>query len=139
MFTIGKLCSLTRVSTDALRYYEREGLIEPAAKSAAGYRLYDEDSARRIRFVKQAQQCGFTLAEIRELLALRGRSTACCGDVRQRAIKKKLQLEEKTRSMKVMSKALDRLICECTNASRPIDECTILVGLEQAEATARAS
>jgi DNA-binding transcriptional MerR regulator len=139
MFTIGKLGSRTHVSNDALRYYEREGLIEPAAKSAAGYRLYDEDSARRIRFIKQAQQCGFTLAEIRELLALRGRSTARCGDVRQRAITKKLQLDEKIRSMKAMSKALDRLISDCTNASRPIEECTILVGLEQAEATARAS
>jgi DNA-binding transcriptional MerR regulator len=137
MFTIGKLGSLAQVSTDTLRYYEREGLIEPAGKSAAGYRLYDEESARRIRFIKRAQQCGFTLAEIRELLVLQSRSTACCGEVRRRAIEKKSQLEEKIWSMKVMSKALDRLISNCINETRPIEECTILVALEHVEATAR--
>ena len=67
MFTIGKLASLTGVSNDTLRYYEQEGLVEPAGKSPAGYRLYDKDSARRVHFIKHAQNCGFTLAEIREL------------------------------------------------------------------------
>jgi DNA-binding transcriptional MerR regulator len=63
MFTIGKLAALTSVSNDTLRYYEGEGLVKPAGKSPAGYRLYDKDSARRIHFIKHAQQCGFTLAE----------------------------------------------------------------------------
>lgn len=138
MLTIGKLGALAQVSTDTLRYYEREGLIEPAGKSASGYRLYDQDSARRLRFIKHAQHCGFTLAEIRELLVLRRRDAACCGDVRKRAIEKKLQLENKIRSMNTMSKALDRLVAECANETRPIDECTILAALEQAEAPAQA-
>ena len=60
MLTIGKLAGLTSVSNDTLRYYEHEGLIRPTAKSAAGYRLYDRDSARRIHFIKHAQRCGFT-------------------------------------------------------------------------------
>ena len=111
MFTIGKLAALTSVSNDTLRYYEQEGLISPTAKSAAGYRLYDQDSARRIYFIKHAQRCGFTLAEIRELLDLRRRDSACCRDVRTRAIEKKLQIENKIRAMKAMSKALDQLIC----------------------------
>ena len=89
MFTIGKLAGLTNVSNDTLRYYEQEGLIRPNAKSAAGYRLYDQDSARRIHFIKHALSCGFTLAEIRELLELRARDKACCGDIRTRAIEKK--------------------------------------------------
>jgi DNA-binding transcriptional MerR regulator len=67
MFTIGKLADIAGVSSDTLRYYEREGLIEPAGKSPGGYRLYDKDSARRLRFIRHAQQCGFTLSEIREL------------------------------------------------------------------------
>ena len=79
MLTIGKLAAAAGVRSDTLRYYEREGLIEPAGKSPAGYRLYDKESARRLRFIKQAQQCGFTLAEIRELLVLRGRDAARCG------------------------------------------------------------
>lgn len=139
MVTIGKLAALAEISTDALRYYEREGLIAPAGKSEGGYRLYDKDSARRIRFIKQAQQCGFTLAEILELLVLRSRDAACCGDVRKRAIEKKLQLETKIRTMKAMSRALDSLIADCANETHPVEECPILAALEQATAPARAT
>ncbi len=132
MFTIGKLASLTSVSNDTLRYYEQEGLIEPAGKSPAGYRLYDTDSARRIRFIRHTQNCGFTLAEIRELLALRAREEACCGGVRTRAVEKKLQIESKIRAMKAMSKALDQLISDCANETQPVNECTIIAALERA-------
>src|SRR6266487_2534314 len=131
MFTIGKLASLTSVSNDTLRYYEQEGLVEPAGKSPAGYRLYDKDSARRIHFIKHAQHCGFTLAEIRELLVLRGRDKACCGDVRKRAIEKKRQLARKIRSMRAMSKALDRLIADCVDETQPVEECAILAAFER--------
>ena len=62
--TIGKIATLADISPDTLRYYERERLIAPAAKSPGGYRLYERDALRRIRFIKQAQQCGFNLAEI---------------------------------------------------------------------------
>lgn len=132
MFTISKLASRTSVSNDTLRYYEQEGLIEPAGKSPAGYRLYDKDSVRRIGFIKRAQFCGFTLSEIREFLLLRVRDKACCGDVRTRAIEKKLQIENKIRAMKVMSKSLDQLIGECVNEARPVEECTIIATLERA-------
>ncbi len=136
MFTIGKLASLTSVSNDTLRYYEHEGLVEPAGKSPAGYRLYDKDSARRVRFIKHAQNCGFTLAEIRDLLVLRGCNKACCGDVRTRAVEKKLQIESKIRAMKAMSKALDQLIADCANETQPVNECTIIAALERANVSA---
>ena len=58
MLTIGKLAELAQTTPDALRFYEREGLIAPTSKSEGGYRLYDADAARRIRFIKQAQHCG---------------------------------------------------------------------------------
>lgn len=132
MLTIGKLATLASVSNDTLRYYEQEGLIQPAGKSPGGYRLYDKDAARRIRFIKHAQNCGFTLAEIRELLVLRGRDKACCGDVRTPAVEKKLQIEGKIRAMKTMSKALDQLIADCANETRPVKECTIIAALERA-------
>jgi DNA-binding transcriptional MerR regulator len=132
MLTIGRLAALAEISADTLRYYEDEGLIAPADRSASGYRLYDQDSVKRLRFIKQAQHCGFTLAEIRELLALRSSDRACCDDVRRQAIEKKLQLEHKIKAMKSMSKALDRLIADCTRKGRPVVECTILAALEQA-------
>lgn len=135
--TIGKIAGLAQVSADTLRYYERERLIAPAAKSAGGYRLYERDALRRIRFIKQAQQCGFTLSEIRALLALRGNNAACCRDVRRIALEKKLQLEAKIKAMKVMSKALTHLIDECSADGRPLDDCPILAALERANGVKR--
>lgn len=135
MLTIGKLATLTDVTADTLRFYEREGLVAPARKSAGGYRLYEEDAVVRLRFIKQARDCGFTLAEIQQLLVLRNQSAACCGDVRQRAIEKKLQLESKIRTLSAMSKALDQLIADCANETHPIKGCPILTALERATAS----
>ena len=139
MLTIGKLATLTEVSADTLRFYEREGLIAPTGKSAGGYRLYDEDAVVRLRFIKQARDCGFTLTEIQQLLVLRNQREACCGDVRQRAIEKKLQLEAKIRALSAMSKALDHLIADCANEAHPINACPILAALEQATAPSEPS
>ena len=130
--TIGKIATLANVSTDTLRYYEREHLIEPAAKSEGGYRLYNQDALRRISFIKQAQQCGFTLTEIRALLTLRKSNEACCNDVRRLALEKRLQLEAKIKAMQVMPKALHNLIETCSVESRPLDDCPIIAALEQA-------
>lgn len=130
-FTIGKVASAVKVSTDTLRYYEREGLIGPASKSSGGYRLYDSDAVRRVRFIKQAQHCGFTLTEIRALLALRASDAACCRDVRRVALEKKLQLEAKVKAMRAMSKVLDHLIAACGNGNRALDDCPILAAFEK--------
>ena len=137
--TIGKIAGLAQVSADTLRYYERERLIAPTAKSASGYRLYEREALQRIQFIKQAQQCGFNLAEIRSLLALRGSDAACCRDVRRVALEKKLQLEAKIKAMKVMSKALSQLVKECSGDNRPLDDCSILAALERAEGIKRKS
>jgi len=133
MLTIGKVAALSDVSTDTLRYYEREQLLTPAAKKESGYRLYDEGALRRVHFIKQAQQCGFTLAEIRQLLTLRIQDTACCEDVRKVAVQKKQQLEVKIRTMGAMCEALDRLISECAGDTHPADECSILSALDRGD------
>ena len=130
MRTIGKLALQADVTTDTVRYYEKEGLLAPASKTGAGYRLYDEDAIRRLSFIKQAQQCGFSLTEIRELLTLKNSDAACCKDVKSVAIAKKLQLEHKVRTLQVMSQALNELIAICNNETRPLDECPILAALE---------
>jgi len=133
MLTIGKLAQVGDISPDALRYYEREGLLAPSTKTDSGYRLYDENALRRVRFIQHAQGCGFTLTEIRELLHLRQSEQACCNDVRGRAIEKKLQLAAKIRTMQVMSAALDRLIEDCVGGRLPLDDCPILAALEQVD------
>jgi MerR family Zn(II)-responsive transcriptional regulator of zntA len=131
---IGKLAREAGVTPDTVRYYEKEGLLAPARKSDAGYRLYDEDAARRLRFIRQAQQCGFSLSEIRELLTLKNSNAACCKDVKSVAIVKKLQLEHKIRALQAMSGALSGLIAICDDETRPLDECPILAALESSMA-----
>jgi len=130
MLTISKMAALAGVSTDTLRYYEREGLISPESRTEAGYRLYDAAMVGRIVFIKDAQQCGFALADIRALLTLKSRNAACCDDVRRVAIEKKLQLMAKISSMQRMSDALDQLIAKCTQGALPLDDCPILAALE---------
>jgi DNA-binding transcriptional MerR regulator len=130
LLTIGKIATRAEISTDTIRYYEQEGLLYPARKSASGYRLYTEEALRRIRFIKQAQHCGFSLSEMHELLALKTREDACCDNVRSLAVEKKLELEHKIKALKAMSQALSELIATCDGEQRPLDECPILAALE---------
>jgi MerR family Zn(II)-responsive transcriptional regulator of zntA len=130
MYTIGKAATLAGVSTDTLRYYEKEGLITPASKTAVGYRLYNDDALRRICFIKHAQHCGFTLADILELLTLKHADGACCEDVRSLAIEKKLQIMQKLSALQTMSHALDKLIQGCDGGEEPADNCPTLGALE---------
>ena len=132
MFKIGEVAAKASVSTDALRYYEREGLLAPAAKSEGGYRLYTAEALRRIGFIKRAQQCGFTLPEIRDLLLIRRDASACCSDVRTLAIEKRLQLEAKIKALRSMSDALQALVLTCVDDSESIKCCPILAALEDA-------
>lgn len=134
MLTIGKVAREAHVSTDTVRYYERERLLAPVTKGDNGYRLYGEDAVRRLNFIKHAQECGLSLAEIRELLEIRTRDEACCKDVRGIAIEKKLQLEKKIRALQLMSNALSELIARCTVDGNPLDECPILAALETSRA-----
>ena len=130
MLTIGKVAERSQVTADSIRFYEREGLIKPAKKSQSGYRLYTEESIRRIEFIKQAQQCGFSLADIRELLELRSTDKACCDDIYRVSVEKKLQLEHKIKALNTMSQALTRLIDMCSHDRKSLDECPILGALE---------
>ena len=130
MHTIGKVATLAGVSTDTLRYYEKEHLIEPTSKTAAGYRLYNDEAVRRIRFIKTAQHCGFSLSDIQDLLTLKRADSACCEDVRSVAIEKKLRVAHKLRALQAMSAALDDLIQGCEGGAAATDKCPILAALE---------
>jgi DNA-binding transcriptional MerR regulator len=68
LYTIGRLAHRAQVTADSIRFYERQGLLTAATKTASGYKLYDDRAVRRLAFIKHAQQCGFNLAEIHELL-----------------------------------------------------------------------
>jgi len=130
MFTIGKVAARAQLSADSIRFYEREGLLSPAQKTESGYRLYTDEAIRRLNFIKHAQQCGFSLSEIRDLLELKGHDRSCCNDVYRLALEKKLQLKSKIKALKTMSQALGRLIEICSRDAQPLDACPILGALE---------
>lgn len=77
--TVSQLASRSEISSDTVRYYERERLLPPPARSPAGYRLYGEESIERVGFVRRAQDLGLRLREIRELLDISDRGTCPCG------------------------------------------------------------
>ena len=129
MLTIGKFAALAGTTPNTLRYYEREGLTPPAPKGENGYRAYPHHAARRVHFIRQAQQCGFTLAEIRKLLSLPQQASACCSDVRKLAIEKKLAVEARIKLLKNMSAELDVLIGNCVVGTQALDDCPILNAL----------
>jgi MerR family mercuric resistance operon transcriptional regulator/MerR family gold-responsive transcriptional activator of gol and ges genes len=128
--TIGQLAKQVGVNVETIRYYERLNLLGPTSRLPSGYRLYNNDSQRRLRFIKNAQALGFTLHEIEELLDLRVSSTARCGDVQRKAEAKLKHVEAKVRDLQALATALRRLIRTC-RAGQPTDRCPILQSLEE--------
>ncbi len=134
--TRGEVAQQAKVHVETLRYYERRGLVSIPLRSVSNYRLYPEDTVRRVRFIKRAQDLGLSLKEIKELLALRAAPKAQCGAVRERTVAKLKDIEEKIRALQAMKKALSKLVTECSGRG-PITECPILEALDAEESDAR--
>jgi len=128
-FTIGRVAKQAGVKIDTLRFYEREGVIPEPSRTESNYRVYPEDTARRVRFVKRAQDLGFSLREIKGLLGLRATPGARCEDVRQQALNKMVEIEDKIRSLKAMKAALAKLAEECSTTEGSVADCPILDSL----------
>lgn len=127
---IGDLARRAGVNLQTIHYYERRALLPEPPRTASNYRMYPRDAIRRVRFIKHAQELGFTLEEIKELISLRATPRACCNDVRERAEQKAKQIDEKIRSLKAMRKALASLVAECSNGEDSVSECPILAALD---------
>ncbi len=130
--TIGKVAKQAGVSVDTIRFYEKQGLLAPARRRASGYREYDNEAVRRLRFICRAKHLGFTLADIRELLALRVESGSRCGRVKRQAESKIAEIETKIRTLRKMKNALAKLTESCDERA-PTSECPILDALERGE------
>lgn len=126
---IGEVARLAGVNLQTIHYYERRGLLPRAPRTASNYRCFSGETVRRVRFIKRAQELGFTLREIQELLALRARPGARCAGVLDRAEAKKRDIEGKIRTLQAMRRALSGLIEECRGRGRGSD-CPILDALE---------
>lgn len=127
-FTIGQAAKESGVNVETLRYYEQMGLIAQPPRPAQGYRRYPPETVRRVRFVKRAQQLGFTLEEIRRLLSLADGET--CGTARALAEEKLALVEARIADLQRMRKTLKELVLQCA-ARRGKVACPIIEALAQ--------
>jgi MerR family transcriptional regulator, copper efflux regulator len=126
--SIGQVSNALDVSVDTLRYYERIGVIPRPARDTGGRRRYDDGDLDRLRFVLRAKRLGFTLEELAELVAFRGRPTASSKRVRELAVTKRAGLEARIEDMTRLRNELDILLNLCDGTG---EHCPIVDALAQ--------
>lgn len=130
--TIGALAKHSGVGVETVRFYERRGLVRRPVRPGSGYRAYPEETVGRIRFIRNAQTLGFTLQEIKEMLALRVTAGTSCAAVRSRAAAKAADVKRRLAEMERIRIALDKLVASCPGRGA-LASCTILEALDSAE------
>ncbi len=130
LITIGELAKGSGASITAIRYYEKNQLVIPDSRTKAGYRLYTKDTIVKLRFIKNAQQLGFTLDEIAELTQLQNNSSATCKQIKARAYKKLQSVEQKIQALMKIKTALSSLYQHC-DSKKAINGCPILEALNE--------
>ena len=128
---IGEASARSGVSAKMIRYYEEVGLVPAPARSAAGYRSYDEGGVQSLRFLGRARTLGFSMAQMRNLLAVWKDEHRASADVKRLALQHAAALDEKARAIADMSRALRHLADRCDGDGRP--DCPILDELAEAK------
>ncbi len=127
---IGTLARSAGVGVDTIRYYEREGLLPPPRRRASGYRDYDPIAIDRLQFIRRAKALGFTLADIRDLLALSADHVRGVRGVKQHAKQRLERLDLRIAELQRMRRGLVRLIARCPGRGAPA-ACPILHALTE--------
>ncbi len=127
--TIGKVAKEAGIGVETVRFYEREGLIAQP-RQTTGYRQYDQDIVKKLRFIRRAKDLGFTLGEIKELLELRLNPRSRCSNVKEQAERKIQNIQQKIRTLQRMKRALVKLTEAC-NGNGSTGDCPILDTLEK--------
>jgi Cu(I)-responsive transcriptional regulator len=127
LLNIGEAASAAGVSAKSIRHYEESGLLKPAVRSAANYRLYSESDLHTLRFIKSARGLGFSIADIGTLLQLWQNQQRSSGDVKQLALQHVAALDTRIAEMQRMRDTLQKLARSCHGDQRP--DCPILADL----------
>src|SRR5713226_1363105 len=114
MLTIGKVARRVGIRPSAIRYYERQRILQPTVRGANGYRSYDEDAVNLLNFVRRAQTLGITLKEVRKLLELSRRGQRPCAEVKELARQHLSDLDLKIRELELLRQQL-QLLLRCTS------------------------
>jgi len=127
--TIGQLAACGGVNLETIRYYEREGLIPPPPRKTSGHRAYSPSAVHRLRFIKRAQELGFSLSEIQELLQLKVDPDQLCGDVVRQIEAKTREVEQKIQHLQAIKRTLVRMKDSC-DGHCTVTDCPILESLD---------
>ncbi len=127
---IGELAHRADVNIDTVRYYERQGLLPAPQRLVSGYRNYEQPDVARLRFVRRAKALGFTLVEIRELLALSGRREDDMGDLKTAATEKLADVETRLAELTRIRDGLRTLVTSCPGHGA-LEQCPILNALAE--------
>ena len=113
---IGTAAKQTGLSIDTIRFYQKSGLLKPPARTAGGYRVFSETEIAELQFIARAQDLGFSLAEIRELLSLRNENGRACPEVRGLIHRKLQNVRQKIIALKQLESELARGLRSCDSA-----------------------
>lgn len=131
--TIGRIAQSAGVAIDTIRFYEREGLLPEPRRRPSGYREYDQGTVSRLRFIRRAKDLGFTLDEIRELLALSADRNDGVEGVRERATARLKAIDERIAELQRVRDGLSELVDACPGHGAP-EDCPILKALAEPNA-----
>jgi MerR family mercuric resistance operon transcriptional regulator len=126
---IGEVAKAAGVGVETVRFYERKRLLATPKRPHSGFRQYDSETAQRIRFIRRAQELGFSLSEVRELLELRLDPRRKCEDVKAEAEAKLEEINEKIASLQRMRKSLLEITNACSGEG-PSSVCPILEAID---------
>ena len=125
---IGQLSRRTGVPIDTVRYYEKQQLLPPPTRTASGYRHYEADDVQRLTFIRRAKTLGFTLEEIRDLLALSRADSGDMAAIRAAAASKLIDVEQRIAELTRVRDGLKTLVSACPGHGA-LDQCPILSAL----------
>ena len=126
MLTIGNVARRVGVRPSALRYYETQGILRPAARRPNGYRIYSDDAVKVLSFVKRAQSLGITLSEIKPLLNLASRGDKPCSHVKQLARRHLAEVNDKIRELQALRDELRTLLQRKVSRPHEHEVCPII-------------
>lgn len=135
-YKIGEVARRANVNKETVRYYEKRGLIPKPDRRRSGYRIFTKRHINQIKFIKRAQELGFTLNEIKELLELRIDENSTCSEIKQEAQEKYKDVVEKIEDLQRIKATLTDLIDSCAGEG-PKGDCPILEALEGESKTGR--
>jgi DNA-binding transcriptional MerR regulator len=110
---IGKVSEQTGLSVDAIRFYEKQRLLEHPPRTEGGFRLFNTQDIQRIQFIRRAQRLGFSLPEIRELLVIERGEGGTCSHVRELLQTKVAQIHRKVEELRVLEGQLTKKLRKC--------------------------